>query len=149
MSRRAWNKVLFSHSFCLYVSNFSHSDWSRTQNANKRADWLTLFALVYLLRITPGFQPFMRLRFTICIPCLLEYCTIARCRHFQVSLSAWAGVLFWFAGVQSSWVLRIMLESTNRTKQFLGPWRTMFLTENVGVGKSCGYRTWVRFTIHT
>jgi hypothetical protein len=38
--------VLFSHSFCLYVSNFRHSDWSRTQNVNKRGDWLTLFALV-------------------------------------------------------------------------------------------------------
>jgi hypothetical protein len=38
--------VLFSHSFCLYVSNFRHSDWSRTQNVNKRADWLKLFALV-------------------------------------------------------------------------------------------------------
>jgi hypothetical protein len=52
MARRALNKVLFSHSFCLYVSNFRHSDWSRTQNVNKRADWLTLFALVYALQFT-------------------------------------------------------------------------------------------------
>ncbi len=26
--------------------NFVRSDWSRTQNVNKRADWLTLFPLV-------------------------------------------------------------------------------------------------------
>jgi hypothetical protein len=38
--------VLFSHSFVSYISNFRHSDWPRTQNVNKRADWLTLFVLV-------------------------------------------------------------------------------------------------------
>ena len=40
--------VLFSHSFCLHIVNFMHSDWSITQNVNKCADWLTLFALVVL-----------------------------------------------------------------------------------------------------
>ena len=39
--------MLFSHSFCLHVVNFRHSDWSIAQNVNKHADWLTLFALVY------------------------------------------------------------------------------------------------------
>ena len=38
--------MLFSHSFCLYVSNFGHSDWSMTRNVIKRADWLTLSTLV-------------------------------------------------------------------------------------------------------
>ena len=38
--------MIFSHSFCLHVMNFVRSDWSRTQNVNKRADWLTLFPLV-------------------------------------------------------------------------------------------------------
>jgi hypothetical protein len=33
------------------------------------------------LRITPRFQPFMRLRFTICIPCLLHH--IARMSSFS------------------------------------------------------------------
>ena len=37
--------VIFSL-LCVYISNFRHSDWPRTQNVNKRADWLTLFALV-------------------------------------------------------------------------------------------------------
>jgi hypothetical protein len=37
--------VIFSL-LCLYISNFRHSDWPRTQNVNKHADWLTLFALV-------------------------------------------------------------------------------------------------------
>jgi hypothetical protein len=40
--------MLFSQSFFLYVSNFGRSDCSRTQNVNKRADWLTLFALVII-----------------------------------------------------------------------------------------------------
>ena len=38
--------MLFSHSFCFNIVNFMHSDWSITQNVNKRADWPTLFALV-------------------------------------------------------------------------------------------------------
>jgi hypothetical protein len=40
--------VLFSNSFCLYVSRISGIliGHARTQNVNKRADWLTLFALV-------------------------------------------------------------------------------------------------------
>ena len=43
---------VISHSFCLYVTNFRHSVCSRTQNVNKRADWLTLFTLVHRGRIT-------------------------------------------------------------------------------------------------
>ena len=31
--------------------NFTHSDWLRTQNVNKRSDWLTFFTLVYLTYI--------------------------------------------------------------------------------------------------
>ena len=46
MARRSANKVLFSRSLCLHFVNFAHSDWPRTQNVNKRADWLTLFTLV-------------------------------------------------------------------------------------------------------
>ena len=45
-----------------------HSDWSITQNVNKRADWLTLFALVprattfnppntILVTLAPGLRP--------------------------------------------------------------------------------------------
>ena len=38
--------VIFSLLLFICFANFRHSHWSRTQNVNKRAEWLTLFALV-------------------------------------------------------------------------------------------------------
>ena len=38
--------VLFFTAFVVMMLNFTHSDWLRTQNVNKRAEWLTLFTLV-------------------------------------------------------------------------------------------------------
>ncbi len=45
----AWKpskRVLFFTPFLVMILNFTHSDWFRTQNVNKCADWLTLFTLV-------------------------------------------------------------------------------------------------------
>ena len=66
--------MLFSHSFCLYISNFRRSDWSRTQNVNKRADWLTFFTLVALGSFVG----------------LLQLCTILQANYFVCNCGAQA-----------------------------------------------------------
>jgi hypothetical protein len=44
---RTWCYFLFPFVYIMKVSrNFTHSDWLRTQNVNKRSDWLTFFTLV-------------------------------------------------------------------------------------------------------